>query len=69
MCVQRPIHVSTAITRTSWYRLMRPVKERSSLEAGIEVREKEGEIEAEIGKREKGKERGWGESKIGKARE
>ena len=42
MCVQRPIHVSTAITRTSWYRLMRPVKERSSLEAGIEVRE-EGE--------------------------
>ena len=38
MCVQRPIHVSTAITRTSWYRLMRPVKERSSEEAGIEVR-------------------------------
>lgn len=30
MCVQRPIHVSTAITRTSWYRLMRPVKERTN---------------------------------------
>ncbi|XP_064398859.1 ras association domain-containing protein 5-like isoform X2 [Halichondria panicea] len=30
MCVQRPIHVSTAITRTSWYRLMRPVKERTT---------------------------------------
>ena len=29
MHVQRPIHVSTAITRTSWYRLMRPVKERT----------------------------------------
>ena len=29
MSVQRPIHVSTAITRTSWYRLMRPVKERT----------------------------------------
>ena len=38
MCVQRPIHVSTAITRTSWYRLMRPVKERSNEEAGIEVK-------------------------------
>ena len=37
MCVQRPIHVSTAITRTSWYRLMRPVKERSA-DAGLEVR-------------------------------
>ena len=29
MNVQRPIHVSTAITRTSWYQLMRPVKERT----------------------------------------
>ena len=28
MNVQCPIHVSTAITRTSWYQLMRPVKER-----------------------------------------
>jgi hypothetical protein len=36
MCVQRPIHVSTAITRTSWYRLMRPVKERSE-DAGLET--------------------------------
>ncbi|XP_064407242.1 uncharacterized protein LOC135352063 isoform X3 [Halichondria panicea] len=30
MCVQRPIHVSMAITRASWYRLMRPVKERTT---------------------------------------
>ena len=29
MSVQSPIHVSTAITWTSWYRLMRPVKERT----------------------------------------
>lgn len=45
MCVQRPIHVSTAITRTSWYRLMRPVKDRSSLETddhGFEVRARGG---------------------------
>jgi len=38
MCVQRPIHVSTAITRTSWYRLMRPVKERGNdMHDGFEV--------------------------------
>ena len=38
MCVQRPIHVSTAITRTSWYRLMRPVKERGKdMHDGFEV--------------------------------
>ena len=55
MCVQRPIHVSTAITRTSWYRLMRPVKERSE-DAGLEVREggREGRREKE---REKGREK------------
>ncbi len=29
MSIQRPIHVSTGVTRTSWYRLMRPVKEKS----------------------------------------
>ena len=28
MSIQRPIHVSTGVTRTSWYRLMRPVKEK-----------------------------------------
>lgn len=40
MSVQRPIHVSTAITRTSWYRLMRPVKERSLNDVdGYDVRE------------------------------
>ena len=39
MHVQRPIHVSTAITRTSWYRLMRPVKERTLNDVdGYEVR-------------------------------
>ena len=40
MCIQRPIHVSTGVTRTSWYRLMRPVKERSidsGIDAGLEV--------------------------------
>ena len=38
MCVQRPIHVSTAITRTSWYQLMRPVKERGNdMHDGFEV--------------------------------
>lgn len=41
MCIQRPIHVSTGVTRTSWYRLMRPVKEKSidsGIDAGLEVR-------------------------------
>ena len=40
MCIQRPIHVSTGVTRTSWYRLMRPVKERaidSGMDGGLEV--------------------------------
>ena len=37
MCVQRPIHVSTGITRTSWYRLMRPVKEKNNSIDGFEV--------------------------------
>lgn len=37
MCVQRPIHVSTAITRTSWYRLMRPVKEKNNSIDGFET--------------------------------
>lgn len=40
ICVQRPIHVSTAITRLSWYRLMKPVKERSEHEL-VEVRREE----------------------------
>ena len=43
MCLQRLIHVSTAVTRASWYRYMRPVKERTTnsvdgMSDGFEVR-------------------------------
>ena len=58
-CVQRPIRVSTAITHTSWYRLMRRPDQREvqSRDKDRGERERKGEREGGLRRERRGRER------------